>query len=73
MDKTLKDNLRSEFLEILNRPEILKKIDHQDLDTSLLKSAFDVLIERDDDDQATAFINSLINTLKTRQNEDSKD
>jgi hypothetical protein len=66
MDISLKDNLRNEFLEILERQEYKKMIDHQELDLSLLKTAFDVLLEKEDDDQATAFLNNIINTLKSR-------
>lgn len=66
MDTSLKDNLRNEFLEILERQEYRKMIEHQELDLSLLKTAFDVLLEKEDDDQATAFLNNIINTLKSR-------
>jgi hypothetical protein len=44
MDISLKDNLRNEFLEILERQEYKKMIDHQELYLSLLKTAFDVLL-----------------------------
>lgn len=67
MDASLKDNLRSEFQEILGRQELARKIDDLKLDITLLKSAFDVLLDREDDEQATAFLNNIINTLKSRK------
>lgn len=65
MDKSLKDNLRKEFQEILKRDKFVEMIDHQKLDLSILKSAFDVLLEKEDDEQATAFMNNIINRLKS--------
>lgn len=66
MDKTLKDNLRTEFQEILERKDYADRINSQSLDPELLQSAFDVLLDRSDDETATAFINNIINTIKTK-------
>ena len=66
MDGSLKDNLRKEFLEILNRQEFKSKVEEQDLDLSLLNSAFDALLEKEEDEQAAYFLNNIINTLKSR-------
>jgi len=66
MDRSLKDILRNEFLEILDRKEYKDMMENQELDINLLKSAFDVLLEKEDDEQATSFLNNIINTLKSK-------
>lgn len=67
MDRTLKENLREDFTQILRRKDFKNKIDAQNLDVKLLSDAFDILIDDlDNEQQFTAFQNKIINSLKSK-------
>lgn len=69
MNKTLDDDLRSEFKEIVSRKEFKELISLNKLDLELLYSAFDTIIEDvDNDKQYIAFQNRIISTLKQNEN-----
>lgn len=76
--KSLNDNLREEFSEILEKKEIADLILEKDLDANIIKKAFEKLLENKysgDDPSAiekgrSEFETYIINTLKTKKHID---
>jgi hypothetical protein len=71
--KSLNDSLREEFIAILKEKDIATKIDDNQLDVTILKKAFEVLLRfkssPDLKDKARGeFENYLINHLRTKTN-----
>lgn len=71
--KSLNDSLREEFIAILKEKDIATKIDYNQLDVTILKKAFEVLLRfkssPDLKDKARGeFENYLINHLRTKTN-----
>lgn len=72
--KTLNDSLREEFAKELSKPELLDKLNFDDLDTVVLNKAFDILLKfkSDDDliDKARGeFETFLINHFRNKMNQ----
>ena len=76
--KSLNDNLREEFGDILDNEEIAKMILSKNLDSNIIKMAFEKLLENkygSDDPSAiekgrSEFETYIINTLKTKKHND---
>jgi hypothetical protein len=72
--KSLNDNLREEFGEILKTPEIMEMISIKKLDTDIIKRAFEKLLENKTgadegsliDKGRLEFENLIINSIKTK-------
>lgn len=72
--KSLNDSLRDEFSDILQKEEYEKLIEEKNLDVTILKKAFDVLLKfKADSDMIdkskTEFENYLINHFKSQRND----
>ncbi len=72
--KSLNDSLREEFSEILDKEEYKKIIEHKNLNITVLKKAFDILLKYKSDAEAidkskTEFENYLINYFKIQKND----
>lgn len=71
--KSLNDNLREEFSEILNTPEISEMISSRKLDADIIKRAFEKLLENKTGGDESALIEKgraefetlIINSIKT--------
>jgi hypothetical protein len=76
--KSLNDNLREEFGEILEKKEIAELIVDRNLDNEIIKKAFEKLLENKyggDDPTAiekgrSEFETYIINSLKTKKHND---
>jgi hypothetical protein len=76
--KSLNDNLREEFNEILSTPEISKIISSKSLDNDIISKAFEKLLENKKGKEGELFIEKgraefetlIINTLKTKTHYD---
>jgi hypothetical protein len=72
--KSLNDNLREEFSEILNTPEIKEMISSKKLDADIIKRAFEKLLENKTGGDESALIEKgraefetlIINSIKTK-------
>ena len=74
MAKTLNQNLRDEFFEILNEDDFSEIIKSKKLDIEIIKKSFDILLENKQGDDEKSLIDTgrakfelnIINTLKSK-------
>ena len=72
--KSLNDNLREEFKEILNTPEIAGIVSSKNLENDIISKAFEKLLENKQGKEGESFIEKgraefetlIINTIKTK-------
>lgn len=72
--KSLNDNLREEFIEILNSPEIAEIISLKKLEDDIISKAFEKLLDNKKGNDGDSFVEKgraefetlIINTLKTK-------
>lgn len=72
--KSLNDNLREEFIEILNTPEIAEIISSKKLENDIISKAFEKLLDNKNGKEGDSFTEKgraefetlIINTLKTK-------